>query len=70
MSQGTQAKAKPDRRRSGRTLALAVPPDVRLRVSDDDFWRLARKTQICGWNVRPKENCLSCRPQDQTERAT
>ena len=40
MSQGTQAKSKPDRRRSGRTLALAVPPDVRLRVSDDDFWRL------------------------------
>ncbi len=43
MSQGTQAKAKPDRRRSGRTLALAVPPDVRLRVSDDDFWRLAQE---------------------------
>ncbi len=29
--------------RSGEILALAVPPDVRLRVSDDDFWRLAQE---------------------------
>ena len=29
--------------RSGQALALSVPPDVRLRVSDDDFWRLCQE---------------------------
>jgi Uma2 family endonuclease len=28
--------------RSGETLDLAVPPDVRLRVTDEDFWRLCQ----------------------------
>jgi Uma2 family endonuclease len=29
--------------RSGQALALSVPPDVRLRVSDEDFWRLCQE---------------------------
>ena len=29
--------------RPGRVLALSVPPDVRLRVSDEDFWRLCQE---------------------------
>jgi Uma2 family endonuclease len=29
--------------RSGETLDLAIPPDVRLRVSDEDFWRLCQE---------------------------
>jgi Uma2 family endonuclease len=29
--------------RPGSVLALAVPPDVRLRVSDEDFWRLCQE---------------------------
>ncbi len=29
--------------RSGQVLALAVPAQVRLRVSDEDFWRLCQE---------------------------
>jgi Uma2 family endonuclease len=43
MSRGAQAKPKTRRRRSGEPIALLVPPDVRLRVSDEDFWRLCRE---------------------------
>jgi len=32
-----------DHSRSGETLELASPPDVRLRVSDEDFWRLCQE---------------------------
>jgi Uma2 family endonuclease len=32
-----------DLARSDQVLALAIPPDVRLRVSDEDFWRLCQE---------------------------
>jgi Uma2 family endonuclease len=32
-----------DLARSAQALALTVPPDVRLRVSDEDFWRLCEE---------------------------
>ncbi len=32
--------------RSGQALALSVPPDVRLRVSDEDFWRLCQENPV------------------------
>jgi Uma2 family endonuclease len=43
MSRGAQAKPGTRRRRSGEPVALLVPPDVRLRVSDEGFWRLCRE---------------------------
>jgi Uma2 family endonuclease len=42
MSQRVGDKPKASRRRTGKPIALAVPPDVRLRISPDDFWRLCR----------------------------
>ena len=40
MSRGAQAKPGTRRRRSAEPIALARPARVRLRVSDEDFWRL------------------------------
>jgi Uma2 family endonuclease len=43
MSQGAQARTRPGRLRSGRPIPLLVPSRVRLRVSDEDFWRLCQE---------------------------
>ncbi len=43
MSQGTRAKSRSDRRRSGKPIKLAVPRSVRLRVCDEDFWLLCQE---------------------------
>jgi Uma2 family endonuclease len=43
MSQGTRAKSRSDRRRSGKLIELAIPRSVRLRVSDADFWLLCQE---------------------------
>jgi Uma2 family endonuclease len=43
MSQGVEARSRPTRSRTARTIALSVPSNVRLRVSDEDFWRLCQK---------------------------
>ena len=40
MSQEVQAKPKAGRARPRRSIKLAVPAGVRLRISDQDFWKL------------------------------
>ncbi len=43
MSQGTRAKSRMDRCRSEEPIELAVPRNVRLRVSDEGFWLLCQE---------------------------
>src|SRR5437763_3568041 len=43
MSQGVEARSRPTRSRAGKVNMLAVPSNVRLRVSDEDFWRLCQE---------------------------
>jgi Uma2 family endonuclease len=43
MSQGVEAPSRATRSRVARSIALNVPSNVRLRVSEQDFWRLCQK---------------------------
>ena len=63
MSQGVEARSRPARSRAIRTIALAVPSSVRLRVSDEDFWRLCQENPDLRLNARRRESSKSCHPQ-------